>query len=134
MVHYGLPESIISDQLQNFKSDLISELCNFAKLQKLCTSPYHPQTDGQCEWLNHTLMNMLGTLPPHKKSSWRDMMLMEVHAYNCIRSTATGFSPYYLVYGWKPRLPVDLYFGTQKADMNVTTSTKFVQQWYERLK
>ena len=38
------------------------------------------------------------------------------------------------MYGQKPQLPVNLYFGTQKADMNVTTSTKFEQQFHERLK
>ena len=38
------------------------------------------------------------------------------------------------MYGQKPWLPVSLYFGTQKADMNATTSTKFVQELHERLK
>ena len=71
---------------------------------------------------------MLDTLPPNKKYSWRDMVPM------CTRSTATGFSPYYLAYGQKPGLPVNLHSGIQRADMNATTSTKFVQQLYERLK
>ena len=35
VVLYGLPESIISDQDQNFKSVLISELCKLAKVWKL---------------------------------------------------------------------------------------------------
>ena len=133
VVPYALQESIISDQGQNFDCDLISELCKLAKVQKLHTSPYHPQTNGQYKWFNHTLINVLGTLPPNKKSSWRYMVPMLVHAYNCMRNTATGFSPYYLMYGWKPHLPVDLYFGTQKADMNAATRTKFVQLC-ERLK
>ena len=30
------------------------------------------------------------------------------------------------MYDQKPWLPIDLYFGTQKAGMNATTSTKFV--------
>ena len=47
---------------------------------------------------------------------------------------ATGFSPYYLMYGQELKLPVDLYFGTQKVGMNATTGTKFVQQLHERLK
>ena len=38
------------------------------------------------------------------------------------------------MYGQKPRLPVDLYFGIQKVDINVTTSAKFVQQLREWLK
>ena len=132
--HYGLPECIIFDQGQNFESDLISELCKLAKVWKLHISPYHPQTNGQCEWFNSTLINMLGTLPLNKKSSWRDMIPMLVHVYNCTRSTATGFSLYYLMNGQKPQLPVNLYFGSQKADMNVATSTKCVQQLCERLK
>ena len=37
------------------------------------------------------------------------------------------------MYDKKPWLSVDLYFGTHKADMNATTSTKFVQQVHERL-
>ena len=37
------------------------------------------------------------------------------------------------MYGWKPWLPVNLYFGTQKADMNATMSPTFVQQLRERL-
>ena len=45
-----------------------------------------------------------------------------------------GLAKYYLMYGQKPQLPVDLYFGTQKVDMNVTTSIKFVQQLCDRLK
>ena len=102
IVHYGLPESIISDQDWNFKSDLISELCKLAKVWKLHTSLYHPQTNVQWEWFNHTLINMLGFLLPNKKSSWRDMAPMLLHAFNYTRSTATGFSPCCLMYGKNP--------------------------------
>ena len=90
VVHYGLTESIISYVGWNIESDLISELCKLAKVEKLCTSPYHPQTHGHCEWFNHTLINMLGTLPPNKMSSWRDMVLMLVHVYNCTNVQLQG--------------------------------------------
>ena len=77
---------------------------------------------------------MVDTLPTNKKFSWSDMVPTLIHAYNCTRNTTTGFRPYYLMYDQKPWLQVDLYFGTQKAEMNATTSTKFVQQLHERLK
>ena len=38
------------------------------------------------------------------------------------------------MYGQKPQLSVNLYFGTQNADMKATTSTKFAKQLLERLK
>ena len=62
------------------------------------------------------------------------MVLTLVHTYNCTRSTTMGFSPYYLMCGQKPWLPIDLYFGNQRADMNATTSTKSIQQLYEKVK
>ena len=67
-VHYGFPEKFISDQRRNFESDLIKELCKIAGVQKLHTTPYHPQGNGQCERFNSTLCNMLGTLSEEEKS------------------------------------------------------------------
>ena len=49
IVHHGFPKTIISDQGLNFESELIVNLCQVARVQKLRTSPYHPQTNGQCE-------------------------------------------------------------------------------------
>ena len=62
IIHYGLPKKILSDQGRNFEDELIADLCRLMWTQKLRTSPYHPQTNGQCERFNSTLISMLGTL------------------------------------------------------------------------
>ena len=116
ILHYGFPEKIITDQGRNFESELIGHLCQLAGVQKLRTSPYHPQTNGQCERFNGTLLNMLGTLTPEQKKDWKSHVPALVHAYNCTRNTATGFSPYFLLFGREPRLPVDVEFGLQKGN------------------
>ena len=67
IVHYGFPAKIISDQGCNFENELIANLCEVAGVQKLRTSPYHPQTNEQWERFNGTLLNMLGTLTPEQK-------------------------------------------------------------------
>ena len=36
--------------------------------QKLQTSLYHPQTNGQCEKFNSTMIGKLGMLPPERES------------------------------------------------------------------
>ena len=64
---------------------------------------------------------MLGTLPKKPKSTWREQDPTLVHVYNCIRNTAMGFSLYYLMFGCKPHLPIDLTFGTNTADLNCSS-------------
>ena len=39
IVHYGLPEKILSDQGQNFESQLVADLCMLMGTQKIWTSP-----------------------------------------------------------------------------------------------
>ena len=60
LVHYGWPEKILTEQGKSFENNLIWELCELAQVKKLCTSPYHPETNGQCEHFNVTLIGMLG--------------------------------------------------------------------------
>ena len=119
IVHYGFPTKIISDQGCNFESQLIEYLCQVAGVQKLRTSPYHPQTNRQCEQFDSTLLNMLGTLTPEQKKDWKTYVPAMVHAYNCTRNAATGYSPYSLSFGREPRLPIDVEFGLKGGNQQV---------------
>ena len=69
IVHYGLPKKILTDQGRNFESQLVADLCKLMGTWKVWTSPYHLQTNGQCERFNSTLINMLGTLPKKRSQS-----------------------------------------------------------------
>ena len=131
IVHYGLPKKILTDQGCNFESQLVADLCELMGVQKIRTSPYHLQTNGQCERFNSTLINMLGTLPKEKKSVWKNHVGTLVHAYNCTRNSATGFSPYYLMFGRQPCLLVDVALGLAPCTITEPNTTKFVQKLRE---
>ena len=131
--HYGFPEKFISDQGRNFESQLIADLCNLAKVKKIRTSPYHPMTNGQCESFNRTLCDMLGTLETKEKSDWKAFLHTLTHAYNCTRNSSTDFSPFYLMFGRHPRLPVDVAFGIHRIGEGVTFSTSKYVDWLQRL-
>ena len=127
--HYGFPEKFISDQGRNFESDLIEELCKIAGVQKLHTTPYHPQGNGQCERFNSTLCNMLGTLSEEEKSDWKSYLGCMTHAYNCTKHASTTYSPYYLMFGRHPRLPIDVEFGLSKPNCKDNSSkSRYVQK------
>ena len=130
--HYGFPEKFISDQGRNFESQLIADLCKLAKVKKIRTSPYHPMTNGQCERFNRTLCDMLGTLETEEKADWKAFLHTLTHAYNCTRNSSTGFSPFYLMFGRHPRLPVDVAFGIHRIGEGVTFSTSKYVDWLQR--
>ena len=109
---FGFPAKLHADQGRNFESAIVKELCKCTGIVKTHTTPYHPQGNGTTERFNRTLMNMLGTLEPHLKPRWHEHVDAMTHAYNCSRHDSTGYSPYYLMFGRHPRLPVDLIFGS----------------------
>ena len=132
-VHYGFPEKILSDQGQNFESVLISELCELTQIKKLRTTPYRPEGNGSCERFNRTLISMLGTLPDNFKNKWPHHISTLVYAYNCTCSDATGFSPYYLLYGRQPLLPIDIEYGVFTPELSEAITYKYVQELKFRL-
>ena len=132
--HYGFPEQFISDQGRNFESDLIQELCKIAGVKKLHTTPYHPQSNGQCERFNSTLCNMLGTLSDEEKSDWKSHLGCMTHAYNCTKHASTTYSPDYLMFGRHPRLPIDVAFGLHKPNCSDNCSkSRYIQKLRRRL-
>ena len=109
--HYRWPDKILTDRGSFFENALFKEICAMARVKKLRTTSYHPQTNRQCECFNKTLIHMIGTLPANAKSDWRDWIFTLVHSYNCSTSSTTGFSPYFLIYGREPKLPIDIEYG-----------------------
>ena len=114
--HYGIPERLHSDQGANFTSQVIRHMCEMLNISQSRTTPYHPQGNGQCERMNRTLLDMLGTMSEEKKSKWKEHLQSMVHAYNCTRHETTGYSPFELMFGRTPRIPVDVKFGLQEEE------------------
>ena len=87
-------------------------MCKILGIKKLQTTPYHPQTNGLVERLHQMIMQMIRKLWGDKKANWPSHLAEIVHIYNTTHSTVTGYSPHYLMFGWRPWLPVNFYFPT----------------------
>ena len=59
---FGAPAYLISDQGKAFTGHIITHLCDLYGVQKLRTSPYCAQTNGQVERMNQTIIRMIGKL------------------------------------------------------------------------
>ena len=132
ILRFGFPARVLHDQGGEFENKLFHQLEKCCGMVRSRTTPYHPQGNGKTERLNQTLLAMLRTLPETKKSHWKDSLHKVVHAYNCTRHEATGFSPFFLLFGRSPRLPVDVIFGIEP---NVSLDYPiYVKEWQSAMK
>ena len=135
VLRFGLPARLLSDQGGEFENKTIRELNRFMGIRKSRTTPYHPQSNGACERMNQTLLKMLKTLAEENKTRWPESINKLIHAYNCSHHSVTGDSPFYLMFGRRPRLPLDLMFTVEKGEATEARShNKFVDDWQKQMK
>ena len=135
--YFGLfctPAYLVSDQGKAFTGHIITHLCELYGVQKLRTSPYHAQTNGQVERMNQTIICMISKLEEDRKACWSEHLPELLMAYNATRSAVTGYSPYYLLFGRRPRIPVDYLFPTLCDSPHQTKMEVSVAAMQKRLK
>jgi len=107
ILRHGCPAKLHSDQGRNFQSELIAELCKLCSISKTKTSAYHPRCDGLVERFNRTIATMLSMYINNLQSDWDIFLNFVLFAYNTAEQDSTKFSPFYLLYGRKPKLPFE---------------------------
>ena len=112
---FGIMKRLHSDMGGSFEAKVIKALCDAHGIQKSRTTPFHPEGDGITERFNRTLLNMLRTLEPDQKEDWKTHVGRLTHAYNCTPHCVTGYSPYFLMHGRHPRLPLDALLGEEEG-------------------
>ena len=131
---FSAPAYLVSDQGKAFTGHVITHLCELYGVQKLRTSLYHAQTNGQVERMNQTIIHMIGKLEEDRKACWSEHLPELLMAYNATRSAVTGYSPYYLLFGRRPRIPVDYLFLTLRDSPHQTKMEVSVAAMQKRLK
>ena len=109
---FGAPARLLSDRGASFTSSVIQEMCKIPGIKQLQTIPYHPQTNGFIERLHQMIIHIIGKLGEDKKADWPSHLAEEVYTYNATHFTVTRYSPHYLMFRRRPRLPVDFFFPT----------------------
>ena len=131
---FSTPAYLVSDQGKAFTGHVIMHLCEQYGVQKLRTLPYHAQTNGQVERMNQTIIRMIGKLEEDRKACWSEHLPELLLAYNATRSAVMGYSPYYLLLGRRPRIPVDYLFPTLRDSSHQTKMEVSVAAMQKRLK
>jgi transposase InsO family protein len=111
---FGVPSELHSDQGRNFESAVLSHLCTRLGINKTRTSPYRPQSDGQTERFNRTLLDAIAKLPDANRQ-WDTLAPIVCMYYRATVHSSTGVSPALLMLGRELNLPVDVVFPCKAA-------------------
>lgn len=87
-------------------------------------SPYHPQANGQVEVTNRELENILTKIVSSGRKCWAKKLPKVVWAYNTTWKSTTSFSPYELVFGKKPLVPIEFEPQTLRTTMELGLDLK----------
>ncbi|KAA3676593.1 uncharacterized protein DEA37_0009144, partial [Paragonimus westermani] len=94
VANHGVPKAILTDQGPCFESE---------EIKRIRTTPYHPQTNGLTERNNRTVKEWLSA----RGGDWESALPLVLLGYRASVQASTKKSPFQLMYGRTPRLPVD---------------------------
>lgn len=107
ILHHGAPRQLLTDRGRYFLSRVVADILRASSTQHKIATSYHPQTNGLTERLNRTLTDMLSMYVSDDHRDWDVALPYVTFAYNSSRHDTAGYSPFYLLYGREPVLPLD---------------------------
>ena len=103
-----MPKRTQSDQGREFVNSVNQHLFQLTGVQHIISTAYHPQTNGLDERFNQTLQRGLLKMVNDNQNEWDKFLDSVLFVYRMSKQASTKFSPFFLLYGREPRLPVDL--------------------------
>lgn len=104
---FGAPTEIITDRASCFAASWLQDYLELQHVHHYPSTPYHPNTNGLVERMHAVLGPMITKACGNLTQKWPLFVPSAVFALNSRTHTVTGVSPFYLAYGFNPKLPGD---------------------------
>jgi len=94
---YGPPATVLSDNGPQFRSTYFQGVCSLLGISNLYSTTYHPQTNGQVERYNRTIVGQLRTYFEDHQDRWDELVSMVSLAFNSRPHQSTKVAPLEIV-------------------------------------
>ena len=98
IIRFGVPHRIISDNGTPFVNNDVRKMLEFYQVKYHRSSLYYPQGNRQAEATNKTLIKIISKISQEYTGGWAVHLSNALWAYRSSSKSATGFSPFSLVY------------------------------------
>jgi len=105
---------MIADRDACWAKSFWASVAEHLHLKVLLSTSHHPQHDGQTEQQNQTLEIALHAYVTSSKAEWAKWLPALSFAYNSTLHSSTGYSPFFLLYGFEPRSPATFTLGSSR--------------------
>src|SRR5260221_2969022 len=105
---HGTLGHVTSDRGTEFVSHFYDSLGSLLSMNLHFTSAYHPEGDGQTEWINQVLEQYLQAYMNYQQDNWAPLLPLAEFTCNNAVSTTTGISPFFTNKGYHLRLSMNL--------------------------
>lgn len=105
ILKFGCPKIVLTDQGQNFLSQLFKDVCKLLRIHKIQTTSYRPQSNGSLERSHRNLTEYLRAYINKSQDDWDSWIDYAIFSYNTAIHSATNFTPHELLYGNRVELP-----------------------------
>jgi len=106
---HGLPWKVVSDRGPQFVAAFMKELYRLLGIEAPTSTTYHPQTDGQMEWINQELEQYLRLFIRERQDDWYTLLPLAEFSYNNHVHSSTQQTPFLLDTGWHPQMGFELH-------------------------
>ena len=115
MCRFGIPQAIIADNGPQFDSSVFKDLCAELHIKNLYSTPRYPQSNGQAEATNKTLLSALKKRLEKAKGKWVEELPGILWAYCTTPGRPTGNTPFVLAYGTDAVIPIEVGMPTART-------------------
>lgn len=128
LIHvYGPPLTYISDGAPCFTSQLTQNFFSKYGIEHIPTTPYTAQSNGLVERANAYIISTLTKFALNNNTDWDKLLPKAILAINISKQKTTGHSPFYLMFGYHPRIPPnEIHFGTILEDIDRAHQLEFL--------
>uniref|UniRef100_A0A2N9IKX5 RNA-directed DNA polymerase n=1 Tax=Fagus sylvatica TaxID=28930 RepID=A0A2N9IKX5_FAGSY len=108
ITRFGIPYKLVTDNGTPFINKDVREMLEHYRVKHRRSTPYYPQGNGQAEATNRMLLRILSKMVFDYGNDWKAHLADVLWAYRSSPKTATGFTPFSLVYGTDTISPTEL--------------------------